>query len=76
MLYLYLITAASCSQDTQENRRTYGIAVFQGFRKVAHVHDVSTKFLFVFRLCVKFTTLQLSPLHLTNVLEDVLSEPH
>lgn len=52
---------------------TYGITVYDGPHKVALVSDVSTRFSFVFSLCIKFTAHQLSPMHLMDVLEDILS---
>ena len=51
---------------------TYGIAAYQKTHKIAYVPNVSPNLFFVICLCLRFNILKLSPLHLANVLEDML----
>lgn len=51
---------------------TYGIAAYQKNKKVAFVQNVSPNLVFVICLCSRFNILRLSPLHLRDVLNDML----
>ncbi len=62
----------------QENKRvvTYGIKAYRNTKEAEYVANVSTSFLFVLRLCMKFTVHRLSPMHLKDVLSDMLLKVH
>lgn len=51
---------------------TYGIAAYQKTHKIAFVPNVSPNLALVIRLCLRFNILKLSPLHLRDVLSDML----
>lgn len=71
MLYLYLPTSVGSSKA--EGKKTeYGIVAYQKNQKVAFVPNVSPNLLFIICLCLRFNILRLSPIHLANVLEDML----
>ncbi len=52
--------------------RTFGLRVLRSGEEVMVLPDVSTDFAFVLRLAGLFTRKQLDPLHLAEVLEDLL----
>lgn len=72
MLNLYALTPERLSKAEGKSFVTYGITVYKNTKKIMYVSDISTKFFFVLFLCVKFTAYQLSPLHLRDVLSDML----
>lgn len=51
---------------------TYGIRALEGGRPVAHIHDIAADGHFVQRLAEDFCFHHLSPLHLQDVIEDML----
>lgn len=52
--------------------RTFGLRVLRSGEELMILPDVSTDFAFVLRLAGLFTQKQLDPLHLADVLEDML----
>lgn len=69
---LYAIIPEKFLKQDDKHIITYGINAYENTKQVAYIPCVSTRFWFVFSLCVKFTALQLSPIHLNDVLEDEL----
>lgn len=76
MLFQYHLIPEKSLKHGDKYIVTYGISAYQNAKRVAYIPCVSTRFWFVFSLCVKFTAYQLSSVHLKDVLEDVLSKPH
>ena len=69
---LFLPIRESSSKAESKSVVTYGISAYKNNKKVASVSNVSPKFFFVVSLCFKFNILKLSPLHLRDVLNDML----
>ncbi len=71
MLLLYLPISAGSSK-AEGKKTVYGIAAYQKNKKVAFVQNVSPNLVLVICLCLRFNILRLSPLHLNDVLNDML----
>ena len=75
-MYVYLPIEREGNDPCTGRYRTFGLRVLrqeaEGDREVMVLPDVSTDFAFTLRLASLFTRKQLSPLHLLDVLEDLL----
>lgn len=75
-MYLYLPIENELSSPCIGPYRTFGLRVLRSEdgedEEVMVLPDVSTDFAFTLRLASLFTRKQLSPLHLLDVLEDLL----
>ena len=71
-MYQYLPVENKTNSPYIGNYRTFGLRVLQGDEELMIMPDISTDFAFTLRLASLFTRKQLSPLHLLDVLEDML----
>ncbi len=72
-MYLYIPRKESLHSEDIGSYVSYGIQVRDETGKVyTNVPDVSTNETFVREQCAKFTQHQLEPIHLADVLEDIL----
>ena len=75
-MYVYLPIETEGTAPCAGRYRTFGLRVLredaEGDRELMILPDVSTDFEFTLRLASLFTRKQLSPLHLLDVLEDLL----
>lgn len=69
---LYLPTRENSSKVESNSIITYGIVAYHNNKKVASVPNVSPNLFYVISLCFRFNILKLSPLHLRDVLNDML----
>ena len=72
MLFLYLPIRERLSSDEFGEYVTYGIKALRNTRKIIFISDISPSFSFAVSICLKFTLMQLSPIHLLDVLNDIL----
>lgn len=75
-MFQYLPIESNLSAPYTGRYRTFGLRVLrcepEGEQELMVLPDVSTDFGFTLRLASLFTTKQLDPLHLLDVLEDLL----
>lgn len=75
-MYVYLPIEHEGNDPCLGRYRTFGLRVLrqeaEGDQEVMILPDISTDFAFTLRLASLFTRKQLSPLHLLDVLEDLL----
>ena len=71
-MFRYLPIENEVSSPYIGRHHTFGLRVFQEDEELMILPDISTDFDFTLRLASLFTRKQLSPLHLLDVLEDLL----
>lgn len=71
-MFQYLPIENEVSSPYIGRYHTFGLQVFQEAEELMILPDISTDFGFTLRLASLFTRKQLSPLHLLDVLEDLL----
>lgn len=71
-MFLYLPIENRKNSPYLGEYRTFGLRVLRGDEELMFLPDISTDFVFTLRLASLFTRKQLDPLHLLDVLEDLL----
>ena len=78
MPYKYRVIKEHHSSVEIGKYESYGIAAFiqsgDSYKQAEYIQDISESADFVNALAVKFTEMQLEPIHLADVIEDELSQ--
>lgn len=73
MLFLYTPIKENLHSDDLGSYISFGIICFDSQKQIiASVSDISVNEAFVSELCDRFTAYQLAPIHLPDIIQDIL----